>query len=190
MKLPEVSMICAMTPRYVIGNNGAMPWRIRSDMKFFAQQTENSAVVMGPKTFQSIGKPLKERLNIVLTTNHDYKPAPGVHVAHSPKQALEFAASRRQQEFFVIGGALVYSSFLPMAQQLFITYVLADLPGDTHFPHWDQDEWYLVNQDFDKKKWRKRSGDSYPIKFAHYRRRVLPPKVEPQVNWRFDPPPK
>lgn len=193
MKFPEVSMICAMTPRGVIGNNGAMPWHIPRDLRYFKKRTRQSAVVMGPKTLASISKPLKDRLNIVLTSNRSFK-AEGTVVAHDTRQALELAAIDGYPEFFVIGGAMVYTSFLPLAQQIFITYVWSEVEGDTHFPHWNEDEWRLSNQDFGDKKWKWRicPGDDFPTRFAHYRR--IPPPLPPdaQINWRREdiPPPK
>jgi dihydrofolate reductase len=185
MKLPEVSMICAMTPNFVIGDNGTMPWHIPRDMRFFQKRTRNSAVVMGPKTLASIGTPLKNRLNIVLTTDRSFK-ADGVVVAHDPRQALELASIQSYPEFFVIGGALVYASFLPIAQQLFVTYVNSDSKGDTHFPHWDQNEWHRV---FIEEAWHNEPGDEYATKFAHYRRNQPALPKDHQVNWRhFDRP--
>jgi dihydrofolate reductase len=180
MKLPEVSMICAMTPRGVIGNNGTMPWHIPRDLKYFAKRTRDSAVVMGPKTLASIGKPLKGRLNIVLTSNRRFN-ADGVVVAHDERQALELAAIGNYPEFFVIGGAMVYQSFMRMAQQIFITFVWSEMTGDTHFPHWDRSEWKRV---WIEKRWRIRQGDEYPSKFAHFRRIPPPLSADRQFSWR------
>ena len=187
MKLPEVSMICAMTPRGVIGNNGTMPWHIPRDLRFFKKRTRNSAVVMGPRTFASIGKPMPERLNIDLTTDRGFN-ADGVLVAHDTRQALELAAIRNSPEFFMIGGAMVYKSFLPLAQQIFMTFVWSETTGDTHFPHWDRSEWKRV---WIERRWRICQGDQYPTKFAHFRRKQAPPPENRQVNWRREdiPPP-
>lgn len=169
MKLPVVSLICAMTLKGVIGNNGTMPWQLRRDMKRFKKLTTGSAVVMGPKTYASIGKPLPGRLNIIITTSRKYEAPPGVLVAHDSRQALELAAIRQYAEFFAIGGATVYTSFmsLPQTEHLFITHINSDIEGDTHFPHWNKDEWRKV---WEEKEWVQEEGDDYPTRFAEFRR--------------------
>ena len=188
MDLPAVSMIAAMThKRRVIGNKGAMPWtRLRRDMVRFVKLTRNSAVVMGPKTYTSIGKPLKGRLNIIITTNHDYEAPKGVLVAHDPQQALELAAINHKREFFVIGGAMVYTSFLPLAETVYITYVRSDKRGDTHFPRWNKKEWY---QAWSEEKFHrgvyKGKRDSFSTKFAEYRRNLKPLPKERKESFRL-----
>lgn len=185
MKTPPVSMIVAMTQNGVIGNNGVMPWGVRDlsrDMAHFVKLTSNSAALMGPKTYASIGKPLSGRLNIILTKNRAYKAPEGVLVAHDPGQALQLAAIRNYAEFFVIGGSMVYASFLPLAERLYITYVGSDLGGDTTFPYWDKDLWYEV---WIEKKWRKGVKDRFPTRFAEYRRKYQPLPKDAQVTWRL-----
>lgn len=169
MKLPAVSLICAMTLRGVIGNNGTMPWHIKRDMKRFKRLTNKSAVVMGPKTYESIGKPLEGRLNIIITTNRKFEAPSDVLIAHDPRQAVELAAIRGYAEFFAIGGATVYTSFLslPQAEHLFITHINSDIEGDTHFPHWNSSEWHKV---WEEKDWVQQEGDDYPTRFAEFRR--------------------
>ena len=158
-----------MTLTGVIGNKGAMPWRLRRDMKRFRKLTTPSAVVMGPKTYQSIGKPLRDRLNIVLTTNRDYKAGADLLVAHDARQALELAAIRNFYDFYVLGGATVYTSFLPLAEHLFITYVKGEVEGDTYFPHWDRSEWHPV---WEETEWKQEAGDTFPTRFAEFGRIV------------------
>jgi len=187
MKLAPVSIIAAVTAKGgVIGNNGIMPWKLKSDLVRFRKLTTPSAVVMGPKTYASIGKPLPNRLNIVLTTNREYIPAPGVRVAHDVRQARDMAATATEEhdkgypEFFAIGGAAVYTSFMPIAEVLFITEVDADIKGDTHFPHWDKSEWHQVTQD---PLWKQEDGDEYPTRFIEYHR--LPKSTPPgRMSWR------
>jgi dihydrofolate reductase len=184
MRLPAVSMIAAMTLTGVIGRKGTMPWRLPRDVARFVKLTRRNtvAVVMGPKTYASIGKPLKGRLNIVITTNHAYQAPEGVLVAHDPRQALELAAINNCVEFFVIGGAMVYTSFLPYAEHLFITYVKSNLSGDTKFPHWRPKEWHEV---WIEKDYRKEKGDSFPTRFAEYRRNLPPLPADTQAIWRL-----
>ena len=183
MKLPPVSMMVAMTPKGVIGNKGSMPWHLARDMKRFVKFTTNSAVVMGPKTYASLPpkhRPLKNRLNIVLTSNRDYKPEPDVLVAHNPSQALELAAIKGWHEFFVIGGAMVYMSFLQYAETLYVTYVDADIKGDTYFPHWEKEDWREV---WLESEWKQPEGDHYPTRFAEYRR-VIHATPTKEISWR------
>lgn len=184
MKLPAVSLICAMTLKGVIGNKGTMPWQLRRDMARFKKLTMGSAVVMGPRTFESIGKPLPGRLNIILTTNRKIQAPPNVLIAHDPKQALELAAIREYAEFFAIGGATVYTSFLslPQAEHLFITHVNTDIEGDTRFPHWNKSEWHKV---WEEKKWVQSDGDTYPTRFAEYRRTLEAQPADAKKNWNL-----
>lgn len=183
MKLPEVSMVWAMTPKGVIGHQGRLPWRLPRDMKRFRELTSPKmrdpvAVVMGPKTFAEIGKPLKGRVNIVLTTNRGFNQE-GVLVAHDPLQAREIAAREGCCEFFVIGGAMVYTTYLPSASHLFVTYVWSDAAGDRHFPHWNSADWYRV---WEEKKWRKGARDQFPTKFAEFKRKQT--GELPVQSWR------
>jgi dihydrofolate reductase len=172
MKYPPVSMIVAMTHRGgVIGNKGKMPWHLPLDLQRFKHLTRNSAIVMGPKTYKSIGRPLEGRLNIILTTNREHKAPPGVLLAHDPRQALELAAIHGRAEFFVIGGAMVYRSFLPMAERLFVTYVKNAAKGDTTFPYWNKDLWHEV---WIQEKYKKLEGNSHPTKYAEYQRKLAP----------------
>lgn len=175
MKMPPVSMIVAMThPGGVIGNKSVMPWGVRDlprDMARFKKLTHNSAVVMGPKTYESIGKPLENRLNIILTRNRKYQRPRGMLVAHDPGQALQLAANENYVEFFVIGGAMVYASFLPAAERLYITYVGSSLEGDTTFPYWDKSVW---NEVWIESKWRKGVKDRFPTRFAEYSHKYEP----------------
>jgi dihydrofolate reductase len=184
MKLPAVSIIGAMTLKGVIGNKGAMPWRIKRDMERFKTLTANSAVVMGPKTYESIGRPLPGRLNIIITTNRTYEAPPGVLVAHDPRQALELAAIRGYAEFFAIGGATVYTSFLslPQTEHLFITYIRSNMRGDTHFPHWNKSEWRKV---WREEKWVKGEGDDFPTQFAEFRRVPKAEAPDTQRSWHY-----
>lgn len=184
MKMPTVSMIVAMTPRGVIGNKGTMPWGLGlpRDIDRFKELTKGNAVVMGPKTYKSIGKPLKERLNIVITQNNEYKAPQGVLVAHDPRQARELAAINGHVELFVIGGATVYASFMKEAERLFVTYVESDAVGDTNFPYWDKAEWHNV---WDEGKFGKKEGDSFPTRFVEYSKLVKALPEGTQTIWRL-----
>jgi dihydrofolate reductase len=185
IELPPVSMSVAMTPKGVIGNKGVMPWKSKRDMRRFVDLTEGLPVVMGPKTYLSLpdkSRPLPNRRNIVLTTNRDYQAPSGVLVAHSPRQAVEYAAVYEHHDVFVIGGSMVYNSFLAdWAQTLYVTYVWSEEDGDTHFPYWDKSEWREV---WTEKKWRKEAKDTHFTRFAEYRR-VIQPLQNIRHIWRL-----
>lgn len=125
--------IAAMTPSRVIGHNGAIPWHLTEDLQFFKRTTLGHVVLMGRKTFDSIGKPLPGRENWVLTRG----PAiPGTRCFGSPSQIVDPGDGR---EVFVIGGAAIYEVFLTQCQELLLTHVHREYPGDTFFPPWESD---------------------------------------------------
>lgn len=136
-----VTLIAALGLNRVIGDRGEIPWFIKEDMKFFRETTMGKPIIMGRKTFDSIGKPLDGRKNIVLTRDVTWKH-PGVVVVHSVKQALKEA---KGDECMVIGGAEIYELFMPDATRLILTEVDSLAPGDAHFPkiksyNWDRRE--------------------------------------------------
>jgi dihydrofolate reductase len=133
-----ISLIAAMAENRVIGANNALPWHLPDDLRHFKQLTRGHAVIMGRRNYQSIGRPLPERRNIVVTNQRDFT-APGCQVVHSIEEAFRAAAD--DHELFVIGGAEIYRQCLPMAQRLYLTLVHASIPGDTFFPEFDAREW-------------------------------------------------
>ncbi|WP_138379410.1 type 3 dihydrofolate reductase [Luteithermobacter gelatinilyticus] len=140
----RVSLIVAMARNRVIGKDNAMPWHIPSDLKYFKEQTLGKPVIMGRKTFQSIGGPLPGRPNIVITRNTAFAPE-GVIVAHDLDMALEVATNLAEakgiDEVMVIGGAEIYELTLPLADRLYLTRVEAEPEGDAYFPEIDPREW-------------------------------------------------
>ena len=133
-----ISLIAAMGKGRVIGIENRLPWRLPADMKHFRALTLGKAVLMGRKTFDSIGKPLAGRINIVVTQDRQFR-ADGVRVAHSIEEALTLAGD--QEEIMVIGGASFYAQLLPRAQRLYLTEIHQDFLGDAFFPAWQADEW-------------------------------------------------
>jgi dihydrofolate reductase len=125
--LPTWTAVVAMTPRGVIGRDGDMPWRLSSDLRRFKRLTMGGTLVMGRKTFDSIGRPLPGRRTIVLTRRADWS-VEGVVTATSPAEAVEFAGPERT---FVVGGAQIYRELLPRCQQLWLTRVWSTVEGDT-----------------------------------------------------------
>ena len=138
MNLPSVSIIVAMTSEQVIGCQQGLPWHLPEDLHLFKQKTLGKTVIMGRKTYQSIGHPLPGRHNIVLSR----EPAviAGVQVCNSFIEGLTEAASY-QKPVFVIGGKEVYKKALPIASELHISWVDENVEGNIHFPPFDLEDW-------------------------------------------------
>lgn len=134
----KISLVVAMTRDYVIGRDNGLPWRLPEDLKRFKAITLGKPVLMGRRTFESIGKPLPGRTNLVLTRDADWS-ADGVIVVHSVDEAL--SRVREAEEVAGIGGAEVFRLLMPMATCIHVTWVEADLPGDTWFPRFNQSHW-------------------------------------------------
>jgi len=132
-----LALIAAVARNGAIGRDNGLPWRISGDLQFFKRTTLGKPVVMGRKTFESIGRPLPGRDNIVITRNPDWR-ADGVQCAASLDAALEMARESAVRngaaEVMVIGGAQIYRQALPLASRLYLTEVEADVDGDAHFP--------------------------------------------------------
>ncbi len=126
-----ISMIAAMANNRIIGDGNQMPWHLPADLQHFKRVTMDKPVVMGRKTFESIGRPLPGRRNIVISRNTTYK-ADGIEVVSSPEAAL--ALLEGTEEVMVIGGGNIYSQFLPQAERLYLTFIDFTVSGDTQFP--------------------------------------------------------
>jgi dihydrofolate reductase len=135
------SIVAAIARGGVIGAEGRMPWHIPEDLKYFKRLTTGGTVVMGRKTFDSIGKPLPGRTNVVITRRKDFHPE-GTEIANSLEEAL-----RNHPGAFVIGGAEIYRQALPLADRLYITHIREDYRGDTFFPEWNPGDWALVGSE-------------------------------------------
>ncbi|MBZ0218355.1 MAG: dihydrofolate reductase [Fimbriimonadaceae bacterium] len=146
---PIISIVVAVAENGVIGQGGDMPWRLSSDLKRFRAITLGKPIIMGRKTFDSIGKPLDGRDNIVVTRQKDFAPA-GIHVVSNLDDALklggECAAKNNVAEIVVIGGGEIYAQALPKARRIHLTEVHAALDGDTHFPVLPATEWREVSR--------------------------------------------
>jgi dihydrofolate reductase len=140
----KIVLVAAIGENNVIGRDGALPWRLKSDLKHFRQVTLNRPVIMGRKTYESIGKPLKDRTNIVLTSDLGLV-APGAVLATSMDAAFAYArqdaAKRGVDEIMVIGGSDVFAAAMPNAERLEITHVHASPEGDSYFPLIDPQVW-------------------------------------------------
>ncbi len=143
-----INLIVAMTKDRVIGKDNQMPWHISEDLKNFKRLTTGNTVIMGRNTYFSLGKPLPNRNNIVIS--HEKMDAEGVDVCYSIDEALEKARSYNT-EIFIIGGAMIYKTMLAYAERLYISYVKKDYDGDTYFPEFNEDDWVVESrQDFEE----------------------------------------
>ena len=166
-----VTLIAAVAENGVIGSGNAIPWRLPSDFAQFKRATMGKPLIMGRRTFESIGKPLAGRYNIVVSWNRDYRPY-GVVVMPSFQAALDLAedvATHEGGEVMIGGGAEIYRQAMPFADQLRITHVKLSPEGDTHFPPIDPTEWELAEEidvlrspndsaDYAVKLYRRRGG--------------------------------
>ncbi len=140
----QLSAIVATDRRNTIGRDGDIPWYLPADLKFFKRTTLGHPVIMGRKTFRSIGRPLPGRTNLVLTRD-PFFTATGVVVVHSLREALAHPAVTEAAESFIIGGGELYSASLPMVSTIYRTIVAADIPdGDAFFPQLPVGEWTEV----------------------------------------------
>lgn len=152
---PAYFIIVAMTDNRIIGHENQMPWRQASDLKHFKMLTYGKPIIMGRKTFTSIGKPLVGRDNIILTRNTDFAAEileahnqtsdHSISVVHSKQQAddraQEYAKERGVEDVAIIGGADIYQTFLPDVTKIYLTEIHTELEGDTKFPELDMTQW-------------------------------------------------
>jgi dihydrofolate reductase len=164
---PLISLIVAMAQNGVIGRDNSLPWRLPEDLKRFRAFTFGKPILMGRKTFESIGQPLAGRTNLVLTRDRSWF-AHGVIVVHSVEEALTQAGS--SDELVAIGGAEIYRLVLPFARRIYLTHVHADVPGDITFPEFDPTQWADV-------EYSSQPADdehAYPLTFVTLERRNAP----------------
>lgn len=156
-----LSIIVAVAKNGTIGDKNALLWHIKEDMRFFRTTTSGHAVIMGRKTFESLGsKPLPKRTNIVITRSD--ASFEGALTAHSLEEAVRLAGD--DEEIFVIGGAQIYAEALKVADRLYLTRVERDYEGDTSFPEFDLGRWQLVHEEHHER------GEEfeYPFTFLTY----------------------
>jgi len=142
--MSKISIIVAMSQNSVIGFKNELPWHISEDLKNFKKITLNHSVIMGRKTYDSIGKPLKDRNNIVISRDTSLK-IDGVEVVNSLEKAILKTAE--SSEIFIIGGQQIYSIALPLATHMYITKVNGIFDGDAFFPDFAEDEWKEISRE-------------------------------------------
>ena len=139
------SIIVATSENNVIGKDNRLPWHLPADLKYFKNTTWALPIIMGRKTFESIGKPLPGRHNIVVTRNKDYK-ADGATVVSNLDDAVKAAESNDVKELFIIGGAELFNTTMNQAQRIYLTRVHANIEGDVFFPDLNKKEWHLISE--------------------------------------------
>lgn len=151
-----ISVIVAVAQNGVIGGGNTLLWHISEDLRRFKSITMGHPVIMGRRTFESVGRPLPGRTNVVVSRREDYTPE-GVTVVRSLEEA--FALFPQEEEIFVTGGGQIYAQAMPLADKLYLTTVEEDYDGDTRFPDWNRDEWRQVSCE------RHDCGKNYPYPF-------------------------
>ncbi len=164
-----LSLIVAMSTNHTIGINNALPWHLPNDLKYFKQATMGKPIVMGRKTFESIGKPLPGRRNIVISRDANYS-AEGVDVVSSLEAAISLGEDiclvNGQEEVMVIGGAQIYQLALEKADRLYITHVDAEVQGDAFFPQVDWPSFTLLAEE----SFQAEDPNPYDYRFSVYQR--------------------
>jgi dihydrofolate reductase len=135
-----VSLLVAMDERRGIGKAGGLPWRLSTDLKRFRELTMGHHIIVGRKTFDSIGRPLPGRQTIIVTRNAGFNPE-GCFIARSVDDAIQLARARGESEVFICGGAEIYAQAISAADRIYLTLVHADADADTFFPEWNRSEW-------------------------------------------------
>ena len=167
--MTTISLIVAVAENGVIGRDGAMPWRLSTDLKRFKSLTLGHPVIMGRKTWDSLKKPLPERANIVITRDKSFS-SDGAIVAHSLSEARQIAEEEavkaKTDEIFVIGGGAIFKEALPFADRMYVTEILSPVGGDTFFPSFNPENWRALSTEMVP------SGpkDTFPTRFVVYKR--------------------
>ena len=137
----QISIIVALANNNVIGNNNKLPWHMPADLKHFKANTLCKPIIMGRKTYETIGKALPGRRNIVVTHDKSWR-CTDCEIYHSLREA--FAAVKECAEVMAIGGAEIYKAILPLADKMYLTFIHHDFVGDAYFPSWDAHEWQEI----------------------------------------------
>ena len=139
-----IAIIVAMDKNRVIGKNNQLPWHISDDLKNFKKLTSGNTVIMGRKTFESIGKALPNRNNVVISTS--MQPVQGIDVCKSFEEGIMKAKSYGK-DIFIIGGATVYEQAISFAERMYVSYVKGEYAGDAFFPEFDENEWHIEKKE-------------------------------------------
>jgi dihydrofolate reductase len=160
------SIIVAVSENNVIGRDNKLIWHLPADLKFFKSLTMGHHMIMGRKTFDSIGKALPGRTSIIITRNKDYKAPEGCLVCYSLREALELSKERNETEAFIIGGSQIFNEAVLLADKVYYTEVKEALDGDTFF-HMDKNQWKEVKRE----EYSKDEKNQYDYAFVEYIRK-------------------
>ncbi|PWA13263.1 dihydrofolate reductase [Pueribacillus theae] len=158
-----ISFLVAMDKNRLIGKDNDLPWRLPADLAFFKKKTTGNTIIMGRKTYASIGRPLPNRRNVILTRDKNFN-AEGCIIVHTVEDAI--ASIQPNEEGFVIGGAEIFPQFLPYADKMYITFINEEFDGDTYFPEIDMEKWQLVSRE----KGIKNDKNPYDYEFLCYKK--------------------
>ncbi len=159
----QATIIAAMGNNRVLGYNNTMPWHLPADLKHFKETTSDHTVIMGRRTFESIGKALPNRRNIVLSRQRDYT-ADNIEVLDSFSTAIQLF--KDNERIMIIGGATIYEQALSHCDTMILTHIHADFKGDTFFPKWKEAEWKLISEE----KHYADKQNSYDYRFLTYKK--------------------
>lgn len=162
----KISIIVAKLLNNVIGKGNQLIWRLSSDMKLFKSKTTGFPIVMGRKTYESMGKPLPNRTSIVITRNKDYQLPEGHFLVHSLEEAIQLCISRKFDQVFIIGGAEIYHQAIPLCDELLVTEINAILEGDVFFPEIDPEKWERISE----VQFQKDEKNDYDFNFVTYKK--------------------
>lgn len=162
-----ISLIVAASQNNVIGKDNDLPWHLPRDLQYFKKITTGCPIIMGRKTYESIGKALPNRLNIVITRNADYQLS-DADIVHDLPSAIDLARAKQAdaREIHMIGGATVFAEALPLVDKIYLNRVLADFDGDTFLPEIDWSQWQLLSNEHHPAD----DKNAYAMDFAVYQR--------------------
>ena len=162
----KISIIVAKSLNNVIGKDNQLIWRLSSDMKLFKSKTTGHPIIMGRKTYESMGKPLPNRTSIVITRNKDFQLPEGHYVVHSLEESIQLCISRKFDQVFIIGGAEIYQQALNICDELLVTEINSLLEGDAFFPEIDPEIWEKLSEIH----FQKDEKNDYDFNFVTYKK--------------------
>jgi dihydrofolate reductase len=145
-----ISHIVAVSENNVIGKNNKLPWQMPADMAYFNKITKGHYVIMGRKNYESEGKALKGRTNIIITGNRKFKIDDGI-IVHSLKEALDIPRKNKEEEVFIIGGGTIYEQSIDIADRVYLTRIHTIVEGDVFYPELNKSQWKLISEISHKK---------------------------------------
>ncbi|EOZ95569.1 Dihydrofolate reductase [Indibacter alkaliphilus LW1] len=162
----KISIIVAKANNNAIGKNNQLIWKLSSDLKLFKKITSGHYIIMGRKTYESVGKPLPNRTSIVITRNPEFQLPDGHIVCHSLQEAIQLCIGKHLNQVFIIGGAEIYKQGLELSDELLVTEVNASPEADVFFPPIDPSKWKKVSSE----SYRKDDKNEFDFDFVTYKR--------------------